>query len=158
MVNKIHEFSSLEISSEEYKISEPIPTWLCSKNFKRNPDGEENLRKITNFSWFIYWKDRKSMYLSGQWVWIQHTKRNMGKSLFFFNVHFLLNKQSKTREGAFSCWTTKYACGTAEKIGTFHRLPADDGRKSKHRQLQKKTWKVPAGTLNPVGPTYHENS
>ncbi|RLC29275.1 MAG: periplasmic nitrate reductase subunit alpha, partial [Deltaproteobacteria bacterium] len=45
------------------------------------------------------------------------------------------------------------ACGTAREVGTFcHRLPADMMVKnSKHRKICETAWKIPAGTLNPVG-------
>jgi len=43
--------------------------------------------------------------------------------------------------------------GTAREVGTFcHRLPADMMVKNpKHRAIVEKKWKIPAGTLNPVG-------
>jgi nitrate reductase NapA len=65
----------------------------------------------------------------------------------------LLGKQAKPGSGAFSLTGQPSACGTAREVGTFtHRLPADMMvANGKHREVVENVWKVPAGTLNPVG-------
>ncbi len=82
----------------------------------------------------------------------QHTRGTWVNTLSY-NVHFLVNKQAKPGNGAYSLTGQPSACGTAREVGTFcHRLPADMMVKNpKHRKIVEKGWNVPEGTLNPVG-------
>ena len=68
-----------------------------------------------------------------------------------YMVHFLLGKQAKPGNGAFSLTGQPSACGTAREVGTFsHRLPADMVvANPKHREITEKIWNLPSGTLNP---------
>ena len=97
----------------------------------------EKGRKIVSF-----WTMGMNQHTRGTWVNEQS-----------YMVHFLLGKQAKPGEGAFSLTGQPSACGTAREVGTFtHRLPADmDVSFPKHREVTEKIWKVPAGTINPVG-------
>ncbi|NLK66147.1 MAG: nitrate reductase catalytic subunit NapA [Campylobacteraceae bacterium] len=68
-----------------------------------------------------------------------------------YMVHFLLGKQAKPGNGAFSLTGQPSACGTAREVGTFsHRLPSDMVvANPKHREITEKIWNLPAGTINP---------
>ena len=80
----------------------------------------------------------------------QHTRGTWDNELSYM-VHFLLGKQAKPGNGAFSLTGQPSACGTAREVGTFaHRLPADMVVKNpKHREVAEKIWKLPKGTINP---------
>ncbi|KAA6227342.1 MULTISPECIES: periplasmic nitrate reductase subunit alpha [unclassified Campylobacter] len=81
----------------------------------------------------------------------QHTRGTWVNEQAYM-VHFLLGKQAKPGNGAFSLTGQPSACGTAREVGTFcHRLPADMVVvNAKHREISEKIWKVPAKTINPV--------
>ncbi|MCH9740950.1 MAG: nitrate reductase catalytic subunit NapA [Epsilonproteobacteria bacterium] len=143
-----------EISFEEYKKSlEPYTADYVTKISKGNPDesDEEFKRKIKLMADLYIEKSRKvvSFWTMGM---NQHTRGTWVNTLAY-NVHFLLNKQAKPGSGAFSLTGQPSACGTAREVGTFcHRLPADMMVKNpKHRKICENAWKVPEGTLNPVG-------
>jgi nitrate reductase NapA len=95
----------------------------------------EKGRKVVSF-----WTMGMNQHTRGTWVNEQA-----------YMVHLLLGKQAKPGDGAFSLTGQPSACGTAREVGTFaHRLPADMVvANPKHREFSEKTWKVPAGTLNP---------
>ena len=143
-----------EISYEEYKKSlEPYTLEYTAKITKGDPneDIEEYKKKLQALADFYIEKGRKvvSFWTMGM---NQHTRGTWVNTLAY-NVHFMLNKQAKPGSGAFSLTGQPSACGTAREVGTFcHRLPADMMVKNpKHRKITENGWKIPAGTLNPVG-------
>ena len=143
-----------EISFEEYKkFLEPYTLDYVTKIAKGNPDesDEEFKRKLKLLADLYIEKDRKvvSFWTMGM---NQHTRGTWVNTLSY-NVHFLLNKQAKPGNGAFSLTGQPSACGTAREVGTFcHRLPSDMMVKNpKHREVYEKALKIPAGTINPVG-------
>ena len=95
----------------------------------------EKNRKVVSF-----WTMGMNQHTRGVWVNEQA-----------YMVHFLLGKQAKPGNGAFSLTGQPSACGTAREVGTFaHRLPADMVvANPKHREVSEKLWKLPKGTLNP---------
>jgi nitrate reductase NapA len=142
------------ISFEEYKKSlEPYTLDYVAEVAKGDPDEsiESFKKKLKMLADLYIEKDRKvvSFWTMGM---NQHTRGTWVNTLSY-NVHFLLNKQAKPGSGAFSLTGQPSACGTAREVGTFtHRLPADLMVKNpKHRAIAEKRWKIPEGTLNPVG-------
>lgn len=143
-----------EISFEEYKkFLAPYTLEYVAKISKGDP--EESLEsfkaKLQELANLYIEKDRKvvsfwtmgmNQHIRGTWV-----------NTLAYNIHFLLGKQSKPGSGAFSLTGQPSACGTAREVGTFtHRLPADMMTENpKHRQVVENVWKIPEGTLNPVG-------
>ena len=143
-----------EISFEEYKKSlEPYTLEYTAKVSKGDPneDMEVFKKKLQALADLYIEKSRKvvSFWTMGM---NQHTRGTWVNTLAY-NVHFLLNKQAKPGSGAFSLTGQPSACGTAREVGTFcHRLPADMMVKNpKHRKITEKGWRVPEGTINPVG-------
>ena len=154
MVHKPAGLKHWEISFEEYKKAlAPYTLDYVAKISKGNPDEDINefKKKLQTLANLYIEKSRKvvSFWTMGM---NQHTRGTWCNTLAY-NVHFLLNKQAKPGDGAFSLTGQPSACGTAREVGTFtHRLPADMMVKSpKHRKICEKAWKIPAGTLNPVG-------
>ncbi len=154
MVNKPAGLKHWEISFEEYKkFLEPYTLDYVAKIAKGDPNEsiESFKKKLQELVKLYVEKDRKvvSFWTMGM---NQHTRGTWVNTLSY-NVHFLLGKQAKPGSGAFSLTGQPSACGTAREVGTFcHRLPADMMVKSgKHRKIVEKVWKVPEGTLNPVG-------
>ena len=142
------------ISFEEYKKSlEPFTLDYVAKIAKGDPNEslEDFKKKLKALADLYIEKDRKvvSFWTMGM---NQHTRGTWVNTLSY-NVHFLLNKQAKPGNGAFSLTGQPSACGTAREVGTFcHRLPADMMVKNpKHREIAEKKWHIPKGTLNPVG-------
>jgi len=143
-----------EISFEEYKKSlEPYTLDYVAEVAKGDPDEsiESFKAKLKALADLYIEKDRKvvSFWTMGM---NQHTRGTWVNTLSY-NVHFLLNKQALPGNGAFSLTGQPSACGTAREVGTFcHRLPADMMVKNpKHRKHVEEVWKIPHGTLNPVG-------
>ena len=143
-----------EISFEEYKkFLEPYTLDYVAKIAKGDPNEsiESYAAKLQQLADLYIEKGRKvvSFWTMGM---NQHTRGTWVNTLSY-NVHFLLNKQALPGSGAFSLTGQPSACGTAREVGTFcHRLPADMMVKNpKHRAITEKAWKVPDGTLNPVG-------
>ncbi len=143
-----------KISFEEYKKSlEPFTLDYVAKIAKGDPNEslESFKKKLKDLAALYIEKDRKvvSFWTMGM---NQHTRGTWVNTLSY-NVHFLLNKQAKPGNGAYSLTGQPSACGTAREVGTFcHRLPADMMVKNpKHRAKAENIWKIPAGTLNPVG-------
>ncbi len=143
-----------EISFEEYKkFLAPYTLDYVAKIAKGDPNEsiESYKKKLQKLAALYIEKDRKvvSFWTMGM---NQHTRGTWVNTLSY-NVHFMLNKQAKPGNGAFSLTGQPSACGTAREVGTFcHRLPADMMVKSpKHRKICETSWKIPAGTLNPVG-------
>ena len=143
-----------EISFEEYKKSlEPYTLDYVAKIAKGDPNEslESFKKKLKDLAALYIEKDRKvvSFWTMGM---NQHTRGTWVNTLSY-NVHFLLNKQAKPGNGAFSLTGQPSACGTAREVGTFcHRLPADMMVKNpKHRKIAENKWHIPEGTLNPVG-------
>ncbi len=154
MVNKPAGLKHWEISFEEYKkFLEPYTLDYVATISKGDPDEslESFKKKLKTLASYYIEKDRKvvSFWTMGM---NQHTRGTWVNTLSY-NVHFLLNKQAKPGSGAFSLTGQPSACGTAREVGTFcHRLPADMMvANPKHRAITEKRWKIPAGTLNPVG-------
>ncbi len=154
MVNKPAGLKHWEISFEEYKkFLEPYTAEYTTQVSKGNPDESDEvfMKKIKELADLYIEKNRKvvSFWTMGM---NQHTRGTWVNTLAY-NVHFLLNKQAKPGSGAFSLTGQPSACGTAREVGTFtHRLPADMMVKNpKHRKIAEKSWKIPGGTLNPVG-------
>ncbi len=142
------------IGFEEYKKSlEPYTLDYVAELAKGDPDEslESFKKKLKMLADLYIEKGRKvvSFWTMGM---NQHTRGTWVNTLSY-NVHFLLNKQAKPGNGAFSLTGQPSACGTAREVGTFcHRLPADLMVKNpKHRAKTEAKWKVPEGTLNPVG-------
>jgi len=143
-----------EISFEEYKkFLEPYTLDYVATIAKGNPDEdiEAFKKKLQTLANLYIEKGRKvvSFWTMGM---NQHTRGTWVNTLAY-NVHFLLNKQAKPGDGAFSLTGQPSACGTAREVGTFcHRLPADMMvANPKHRKITESAWKIPDGTLNPVG-------
>ncbi len=143
-----------EISFEEYKkFLAPYTVDYVAKIAKGDPDEslEQFKGKLKALAALYIEKDRKvvSFWTMGM---NQHTRGTWCNTLSY-NVHFLLNKQAKPGSGAFSLTGQPSACGTAREVGTFtHRLPADMMIENpKHRKICEDVWKVPNGTINPVG-------
>ncbi|MCP4971614.1 MAG: nitrate reductase catalytic subunit NapA [Arcobacter sp.] len=154
MINKPAGLKHWEISFEDYKKSlEPYTPEYVTKISKGNPDetDEEFMKKIKFLASLYIEKSRKivSFWTMGM---NQHTRGTWCNTLAY-NVHFLVNKQAHPGSGAFSLTGQPSACGTAREVGTFsHRLPADMMVKNpKHRKIVEDSWKVPHGTINPVG-------
>ncbi len=154
MKNSAGTLKHWEISFEEYKKSlEPYNLDYVAKVSKGDPD--ESLdsfkAKLQRLAALYIQKDRKvvSFWTMGM---NQHTRGTWVNTLSY-NVHFLLNKQAKPGNGAYSLTGQPSACGTAREVGTFtHRLPADLMVKvKKHRVIAEKRWHIPENTLNPVG-------
>jgi nitrate reductase NapA len=142
------------IAFEEYKKSlEPYTLDYVAPLVKGDPneDLEAFKNKLKALAALYIEKDRKvvSFWTMGM---NQHTRGTWDNTLSY-NVHFMLNKQAKPGNGAFSLTGQPSACGTAREVGTFaHRLPADLMVKNpKHRKIVEKKWQIPEGTLNPVG-------
>ena len=143
-----------EIDFEEYKKSlAPFTLDYVAKIAKGDPNEsiESFKKKLKDLAALYIEKDRKvvSFWTMGM---NQHTRGTWVNTLSY-NVHFMLNKQAKPGNGAFSLTGQPSACGTAREVGTFcHRLPADMMVKNpKHRKIAENKWKIPEGTLNPVG-------
>ncbi len=154
MVNNPAGLKHWEISFEEYKkFLAPYTLDYVAKIAKGNPDEDINefKKKLKTLASYYVEKGRKvvSFWTMGM---NQHTRGTWVNTLSY-NVHFLLNKQAKPGSGAFSLTGQPSACGTAREVGTFcHRLPADMMvANPKHRKITENRWKVPEGTLNPVG-------
>ncbi len=154
MVNKPAGLKHWHVSFEEYKkFLAPYTLDYTVSVAKGNPDESdaEFGRKLKYMADLYIEKGRKvvSFWTMGM---NQHTRGTWVNTLSY-NVHFMLNKQAKPGDGAFSLTGQPSACGTAREVGTFaHRLPADMMVKSgKHRKITENGWKIPNGTLNPVG-------
>ncbi|QDF29630.1 nitrate reductase catalytic subunit NapA [Halarcobacter anaerophilus] len=154
MENKPAGLKHWEISFEEYKkFLEPYTLDYVAKIAKGNPDEDINefKKKLKTLASLYVEKGRRvvSFWTMGM---NQHTRGTWVNTLSY-NVHFLLNKQAKPGSGAFSLTGQPSACGTAREVGTFcHRLPADMMvANPAHRKIAEKRWKIPQGTLNPVG-------
>ena len=143
-----------KISFDEYKKSlKPYTLDYVAKIAKGDPNEsiESFKKKLKDLAALYIEKDRKvvSFWTMGM---NQHTRGTWVNTLSY-NVHFMLNKQAKPGNGAFSLTGQPSACGTAREVGTFcHRLPADMMVKNpKHRKICENKWHIPEGTLNPVG-------
>jgi len=154
MKNKPAGLKHWEISFEDYKkFLEPYTLDYVANIAKGNPDEpiDEFKAKLQELAKLYIEKDRKvvSFWTMGM---NQHTRGTWVNTLSY-NVHFLLGKQAKPGSGAFSLTGQPSACGTAREVGTFtHRLPADMMTANpEHRKVVEKVWKIPEGTLNPVG-------
>ncbi|MDF1874456.1 nitrate reductase catalytic subunit NapA [Sulfurimonas sp. SAG-AH-194-I05] len=154
MENKPAGLKHWEIDFEEYKkFLAPYTLDYVATISKGDPDEDTTAfkAKLQELANLYIEKDRKvvSFWTMGM---NQHTRGTWVNTLAY-NVHFLLNKQAKPGSGAFSLTGQPSACGTAREVGTFcHRLPADMMVKNpKHRKIVENRWKIPEGTLNPVG-------
>ncbi len=154
MIHKPAGLKHWEISFEEYKkFLEPYTLDYVAEISKGDPNEsiDSFKKKLQTLADLYIEKGRKvvSFWTMGM---NQHTRGTWVNTLSY-NVHFLLNKQARPGSGAFSLTGQPSACGTAREVGTFcHRLPADMMVKNpKHRKITENAWKIPAGTLNPVG-------
>ncbi len=154
MVNKPAGLKHWHITFEEYKkFLEPYTLDYVAKIAKGDPNEslESYKKKLQALANLYIEKGRKvvSFWTMGM---NQHTRGTWVNTLSY-NVHFMLNKQAKPGNGAFSLTGQPSACGTAREVGTFcHRLPADLMVKNpKHRKIAEAKWHIPEGTLNPVG-------
>ncbi len=154
MENNPGSLAHWEVSFEEYKkFLEPYTLDYVAEISKGDPNEsiESFKAKLQTLADLYIEKGRKvvSFWTMGM---NQHTRGTWVNTLAY-NVHFLLNKQARPGSGAFSLTGQPSACGTAREVGTFcHRLPADMMVKNpKHRAITEKAWKIPDGTLNPVG-------
>ncbi len=143
-----------QISFEEYKKSlEPYTLDYVAKISKGDPDEDmESFKKKLQMLANLYIEKQRKVVSFWTMGMNQHTRGTWCNTLAY-NVHFLLNKQAKPGNGAFSLTGQPSACGTAREVGTFtHRLPADMMVKNpKHRKITEKAWRVPDNTLNPIG-------
>ena len=143
-----------EITFEDYKKSLAPYTLEYTANLCKG-DPEESLdsfkKKLQDLA-ALYIEDGRKVVSFWTMGMNQHTRGSWDNTLAY-NVHFLVNKQSRPGAGAYSLTGQPSACGTAREVGTFaHRLPADMMVKNpKHRAKVEKEWQIPAGTLNPVG-------
>ena len=154
MVHRGHALGHWEISFEEFKKGlKPYTLDYVASVAKGDPDEDievfkgklEALRDLyidKSRKMVSFWTMGMNQHYRGSWVNEQS-----------YMVHFLLGKQAKPGSGAFSLTGQPSACGTAREVGTFtHRLPADMLVKvPKHRKIAEKIWKIPHGTINPVG-------
>jgi nitrate reductase NapA len=143
-----------EISFEEYKkFLAPYTLDYVAKISKGDPEESiDSFKKKLKMLAKLYVEQNRKVVSFWTMGMNQHTRGTWVNTLSY-NVHFLLGKQAKPGSGAFSLTGQPSACGTAREVGTFcHRLPADMMVKSKkHRTIVENSWKVPDGTLNPVG-------
>ena len=154
MKHRGHALGHWEISFEEFKKGlEPYTLDYVASVAKGDPDESiesfkkklETLRDLyidKSRKMVSFWTMGMNQHYRGSWVNEQS-----------YMVHFLLGKQAKPGMGAFSLTGQPSACGTAREVGTFtHRLPADMLVKvPKHRKIAEKIWRLPEGTINPVG-------
>jgi nitrate reductase NapA len=154
MANEEAGLKHWEISFEEYKkFLAPYTLDYVAEISKGDPDEsiESFKDKLQTLADLYIEKGRKvvSFWTMGM---NQHTRGTWVNTLSY-NVHFMLNKQALPGSGAFSLTGQPSACGTAREVGTFcHRLPADMMvANPKHRKIAENRWKIPEGTLNPVG-------
>jgi len=146
------------ISFEDFKLALKSYTLdFTAELSKGNPDEslEDFKTKLKQMAdWYIekgrkvvsFWTMGFNQHQRGTWVNEQS-----------YMVHFLLGKQAKPGDGAFSLTGQPSACGTAREVGTFsHRLPSDMAVDNpKHREISEKIWKLPPGTINPqIGAHY----
>jgi nitrate reductase NapA len=154
MINKPAGLKHWEISFEEYKrFLEPYDADYVTQVSKGNPDeSDEDFKKKIKELANLYIEENRKVVSFWTMGMNQHTRGTWVNTLAY-NVHFLLNKQAKPGSGAFSLTGQPSACGTAREVGTFtHRLPADMMVKNgKHRKIVENSWRVPNGTINPVG-------
>lgn len=141
-----------EIGFEEFKKALAPYTLEYTAKVAKGDDNEpieQFKEKLQNLANLYIEKGRKvvSFWTMG---FNQHTRGTWVNEQAYM-VHFLLGKQAKPGDGAFSLTGQPSACGTAREVGTFcHRLPADMVvANPKHREMTEKIWQIPAGTLNP---------
>ncbi|MFA6760037.1 MAG: nitrate reductase catalytic subunit NapA [Sulfuricurvum sp.] len=143
-----------EISFEEYKRSlEPYTLDYVASIAKGDPDEpleafKDKLQALAD----LYIEKGRGVVSFWTMGMNQHTRGTWVNTLSY-NVHFMLNKQAIPGSGAFSLTGQPSACGTAREVGTFtHRLPADMMIENpEHRKITENKWRVPEGTINPVG-------
>lgn len=142
-----------EISFDEFKKAlKPYTLDFVAKLAKADPNEDINefKKKLQALAALYIEKSRKvvSFWTMG---FNQH-QRGTWVNEQSYMVHFLLGKQAKPGNGAFSLTGQPSACGTAREVGTFaHRLPADMVvTNPKHREHAEEIWHLPHGTINPV--------
>jgi len=154
MKHRGHALGHWEISFEEFKKGlEPYTLDYVAKVAKGDPDESiESFKKKLETLRDLYIDKSRKMVSFWTMGMNQHTRGSWVNEQSYM-VHFLLGKQAKPGMGAFSLTGQPSACGTAREVGTFtHRLPADMLVKiPKHRKIAEKIWKLPEGTINPVG-------
>ncbi len=154
MKNKPAGLKHWEISFNEYKkFLAPYTLDYVAKISKGDPNESlEGFKKKLQALAKLYIDKKRSVVSFWTMGMNQHTRGTWVNTLAY-NVHFLLGKQAKPGNGAFSLTGQPSACGTAREVGTFcHRLPADMMVKNpKHRKIVENSWKIPETTLNPVG-------
>ncbi|MDD3462323.1 MAG: nitrate reductase catalytic subunit NapA [Sulfurospirillaceae bacterium] len=143
-----------EISFEEFKKGlEPYTLDYVAKIAKGNPDESLDAFKQKLQALAKLYVDKNRKVVSFWTMGMNQHQRGTWVNEQSYMVHFLLGKQAKPGNGAFSLTGQPSACGTAREVGTFtHRLPADMVCAiPKHREITEKVWKLPAGTINPMG-------
>jgi nitrate reductase NapA len=142
------------ISFEEYKKSlEPYNLDYVAKVSKGDPDESLEAYKVKLKRLASYYVEKGRKVVSFWTMGMNQHTRGTWVNTLSYNAHFLVNKQAKPGNGAYSLTGQPSACGTAREVGTFcHRLPADLMVKvKKHRVISEKRWHIPENTLNPVG-------
>ncbi len=154
MIHRNHALGHWEISFEEFKRGlKPYTLDYVAKIAKGDPDESlESFKKKLEYLRDLYIDKSRKMVSFWTMGMNQHNRGSWDNELSY-TVHFLLGKQAKPGMGAYSLTGQPSACGTAREVGTFtHRLPADMLVKiPKHRAIAEKIWKLPKGTINPVG-------
>ncbi|WP_353663104.1 nitrate reductase catalytic subunit NapA [Hydrogenimonas sp. SS33] len=154
MVHRGHALGHWEISFEEFKKGlEPYTLDYVAKIAKGDPDEPLEIFKGKLEALRDLYIDKSRKMVSFWTMGMNQHNRGSWDNELSYTVHFLLGKQAKPGSGAYSLTGQPSACGTAREVGTFtHRLPADMLVKiPKHRKIAEKIWKLPEGTLNPVG-------
>lgn len=141
-----------EISFDEFKRALAPYTLEFVANLSRGDDNEdiEEFKKKLKALCDLYIEKQRKVVSFWTMGFNQHTRGTWVNEQSYM-VHFLLGKQAKPGNGAFSLTGQPSACGTAREVGTFcHRLPSDMVvANPKHREITEGIWKLPAGTLNP---------
>lgn len=142
-----------EISYDEFKKALKPYDLEFVANLAKGDDSEsieDFKKKLQNLANLYIEKDRKvvSFWTMG---FNQHTRGSWVNEQSYM-VHFLLGKQAKPGNGAFSLTGQPSACGTAREVGTFcHRLPADMVvTNPKHRKIAEEIWNLPENFINPI--------
>ncbi len=140
------------ISFEDFKEAlKPYTLDFVAELAKGNPDESIEDFKVKLKELASYYIEKNRKIVSFWTMGFNQHQRGTWVNEQAYMAHFLVGKQAKPGDGAFSLTGQPSACGTAREVGTFsHRLPADmvvDN--AKHREISETIWKLPPGTLNP---------
>ena len=140
------------ITFDEFKKAlDPYTLDYVAAMSKGDPDEDLATYRVKLKLMASYYIDKSRKVVSFWTMGMNQHTRGVWVNEQAYMVHFLLGKQAKPGNGAFSLTGQPSACGTAREVGTFsHRLPADMiVANPKHREISEKLWKVPKGTINP---------